>query len=739
MMRRLLLFVFLLLFSISPLRAQKRAFSIEDLYRVKNLSDLHVSPDGNTLLFAVSTSDLARAKRNTRIWLMDATGRNPRQLTTGDASEYSPTYSPDGKQILFISSKEGSANLYLMYASGGQARKLTNISTGVSDPLWSPDGKWIAFSSDVYPECGGDDACNKKIAERWEAGPLKAHMADDLFYRHWTAWKDGTRTHIFLVNVATGETRDITPGNYDTPTFQLGGPLQYDFSPDSAEFVYVSNHDASPATSTNNDLWLISLIDRELKPRNITATNPAYDGSPKYSPDGRYIAYRMQKQPGYESDLFRIALYERSTGKSTVLTESFRNWVDDYQWANDSKAIYFTGPVEGQNPIYRLDINSKTITQLIADKTIDAFEFDPAERRLIYIKRSVGEVNEIYSAEISNGRASNPAKISSFNESLMNEVDVRPAETMWVTGANGAKIHVFIVKPHNFDSSRKYPLILNVHGGPQSQWADAFRGDWQVYPGAGYVVAFPNPHGSTGYGQDFTSQISGDWGGRVYEDLMKVTDALEKLPYVDRTRIGAMGWSYGGYMMMWMQGHTDRFKAIASMMGIYDLRSFHGATEELWFPEWDLKGTPWNSQLYEKLSPSNYTRNFKTPTLVISGERDYRVPYTQSLHFYTDLRKMNVPSRLIIYSNAGHWPSWYEMALYYTAHLEWFQKYLGGDPPPWTSEQFLRNAVFDRTSGQRFADVPTSSSNSTKPTIESKQENQTKSQQGKPDVKPKTP
>lgn len=709
MMRRFLLVAFLLLLSISPLHAQKRAFALEDLYRVKNLSDIHVSPDGNTLLFAVTTSDLGRAKRSTRIWAMDSSGRNPRQLTTGDGSEYSPSYSPDGKQILFISSKDGSANLYLMYASGGQARKLTNISTGVSDPVWSRDSKWIAFSSDVYPECGGNDACNKKIAERWEAGPLKAHMADDLLYRHWTAWKDGTRTHIFIVNVATGETRDVTPGSYDAPTFQLGGPVQYDFSPDGTELVYVSNKDASLATSTNNDLWLVSLNDRELKPRNITAANPAYDGSPKYSPDGRYIAYRMQKQPGYESDLFRLAIYERSTAKSTVLTESFRNWVDDYQWAKDSKSIYFTGPVEGQNPIYRLDTNTKAITQLHVDKTIDAFEFDPSERRLIYIKRAVGEPNEIYSAETSGGQASNRTKLSNFNEALMNEVDIRPAETMWVTGANGAKIHVFIVKPHNFDPNRKYPLILNVHGGPQSQWADAFRGDWQVYPGAGYVVAFPNPHGSTGYGQDFTAQISGDWSGRVYEDLMKVTDALEKLPYVDRTRVGAMGWSYGGYMMMWMQGHTNRFKAIASMMGIYDLRSFHGATEELWFPQWDLKGTPSNSQLYEKLSPSNYTKNFKTPTLVISGERDYRVPYTQSLHFYTDLRRMNVPSRLIIYSNAGHWPSWYEMALYYTAHLEWFQKYLGGDPPPWTSEQFLRNAVFDRASGQRIADVPTTS------------------------------
>src|ERR1700690_1640296 len=281
----------------------------------------------------------------------------------------------------------------------------------------------------------------------------------------------------------------------------------------------------------------------------------------------------------------------------------------------------------------------------------------------------------------------------------MNEVDVRPAERMWVTGAGGAKIEVFIVKPHDFTPGKKYPLILNVHGGPQMQWADSFRGDWQVYPGAGYVVAFPNPHGSTGYGQDFTAEISTDWAGAPFDDLMKVTDALAKLPYVDSTRMGAMGWSYGGYMMDWFEGHTTRCKAIASMMGVYDLRSMYGATEELWFPEWDLKGQPWSSPLYAKWSPSNFVTSFKTPCLVLSGERDYRVPYTQSLEFFTDLQKQGVPSELIIYSNSGHWPSWYEMALYYTAHLQWFHKWLGGGEPPWTTQQFLRNEVFNQETG----------------------------------------
>ncbi len=703
MKKHLLLVIILLLVPFSA-RAQKRAFTIEDLYRVKSISDVHVSPDGRSVIYAVTTSDLPRAKRVAHIWMMGIDGGNPRQLTSGEKGESSPVFSPDGKWISYISSKDGGPQLYLMPTGGGEAKKLTNISTGVSDPLWSPDGKWIAFSSDVYPECGGDDACNQKIADTWEKGPLKAHSADSLLYRHWTQWKDGTRTHIFLASAATGEAKDITPGDYDSPGFQLGGPLQYAFSPDGNEFVFVSNHDKESASSTNNDLWLISFADPKAQPRNITASNPAYDGSPKYSPDGKYIAYRMQKQPGYESDLFRLAIYDRASGAPTVLTESFRNWVDEFQWSDDSKSIYFAAPVEGQTPLYRVELASKAITQVLADKMILGWEL--ARKRLVYTRSSVGEPVELFSTDISSGKATPAARLTHINDAVAAEVDIRSAETMWVEGADGAKVQVFIVKPHDFDPNKKYPLILNVHGGPQSQWSDAFRGDWQVYPGAGYVVAFSNPHGSIGHGQEFTAAISRDWAGKVYEDLMKITDAVEKLPYVDRNRMGAMGWSYGGYMMMWFEGHTERFKAIASMMGLYDLRSFYGGTEELWFPEWDLKGQPWNSQLYEKLSPSNSVKNFKTPALVISGERDYRVPYTQSLQFFTALQKMNVPSKLIIYSNAGHWPSWYEMALYYTAHLEWFHKHLGGGAPPWSTEQFLRNSVFDRENGKRLAGEP---------------------------------
>jgi len=255
-----------------------------------------------------------------------------------------------------------------------------------------------------------------------------------------------------------------------------------------------------------------------------------------------------------------------------------------------------------------------------------------------------------------------------------------------------------VVKPHGFDPAKKYPLILNVHGGPQMMWSDTLRGDWQVYPGAGYIVAFPNPHGSTGFGQAFTDAISGDWDGKVQVDIANVAEHLAGLPYVDKDRMGAMGWSWGGYAMMWLEGHTTRFKALAAMMGVYDLRSMHGATEELWFPEHDLTGTPWDqAATYERMNPSSAVKAFQTPCLVITGERDYRVPYTQSLQFFTGLQEMGVPSRLIVFKNDGHWPdNLKSMPVYYNAHLEWFQKYLGGGAAPWSTEDLVRNLVFEK-------------------------------------------
>jgi dipeptidyl aminopeptidase/acylaminoacyl peptidase len=498
------------------------------------------------------------------------------------------------------------------------------------------------------------------------------------------------------VDAKTGAiVKDMTPGAWDSPTFSLSDDRGYDFSPDGKELCYVSNHDPDPANSTNADLWVVP-VEGEIREKtavNITAANHGWDGSPLYSPDGRHIAYRSQSVPGYESALFRLALYDRRTKSTRYLTDTsnYDNWVDALAWSPDSKSLFFQGQYKARNPIYRIPLETGRILPIVTDGDIESWLPTPDGNSIIYIRRKINEPPEVFRASLDPAQAKT---LTHFNETLTSEVDLRAPEEMWVQGAGDYKVHVFVIKPHGFDPAAKYPTILNVHGGPQSQWMDSYRGDWQVYPGKGYVVAFANPTGSTGYGQEFTAAISKDWGGRAFQDLMRVTDALETLPYVDKRQMGSMGWSFGGYMMMWFEGNTHRFRASASMMGVYDLTAMFGATEELWFPEWDLGGTPWNSELYKKWSPSEFVKNFKTPCLVITGERDFRVPYTQSLEFFTALQTMGVPSKLIVYKNAGHWPGWYEMAFYYNAHLDWFHRWLGGGAAPYDPEKFLRNQIF---------------------------------------------
>ena len=690
-MKKLLMIV-VLFFVALPAWPQKKAFTIEDFYRIKYLGTPQVSPDGKKIAFTVTSSDLYHGKQHTHIYLMDADGKNLRQFTQGKSSEWEPCWAPGGKELGFLSNRKGNIQFWTIPADGGEARCRSLWSMGMSGVLWSPDGRQVAFVSEVFPECGNDSNANAELGNNIAGGPVRGYLADRLLYRHWDSWKQGKRNHILLLDVASEMITDLTPGDYDSPPFSLWGGIDYDFSPDGKELCFVRNDDPHPESSTNSDLWLLRLPYG--KPKKITGSNRAYDGTPRYSPDGRYIAYRRQAIPGYESDRFCLAIYDRQSKQSRVITSDFDNWVNDFQWASDSRHIYFSADVAGYVPLYRVDIVSRQIVTVIAKANISSFTLSPHHNQVFFCHRTMEKPGEIYSCS-SDG--SNCRQLTFINKALGEQVDIRPSEQMWVAGEDGVKIHVFIVKPHNFEPGRKYPLILNVHGGPQQQWTDGFRGDWQVYPGAGYVVAFANPRGSTGYGQKFTAAISGDWGGKVFRDLMAVTDALEKLPYVDKTRMGAMGWSYGGYMMAWFAGHTTRFKALASMMGVYDLRSKYGATEELWFPEWDLHGAPWNSDLYEKWSPSRYVESFKTPCLVITGMRDFRVPYTQSLQFFTALQKRGVPSRLIVFENDGHWPNHVRsMPVYYNAHLEWFHKYLGGAPAPWKTRDMMRNTAFTR-------------------------------------------
>ncbi|WLT32520.1 S9 family peptidase [Geothrix sp. PMB-07] len=665
--------------------AEKRAFQIEDLYRIKGVQHLALSPDGAKLAFEVSSQDLKAATRNTQIWVLDVASGQSKQLTYSGKSDTAPQWSKDGKTLYFLSSRAGGSQLWALDASGGEARKVTSFETGVGAPKLT--GNKVVFEASVFPEAMTDGAKQKEWGEKLENGPVQAHMADSLLYRHWTEWRDFQYTHLFTTT-PEGKVEAITSGKQDYPAFWQS----WDLSPDGKEVCVTTNTDAVAARSTNQDLFLISL-EGDHTPQRITGDNPAADQEPKYSPDGRYIAYKLQTRPGHESDRFRLALYDRTAKTRKVLTEGIDNWVDAFQWSADGKALWFTVQEKGRWPLYRMDVATGKAVRMLEGQSVREFQVSADQKAVFLTKNRVGEPTEIWRYAFDTKELK---RLSAFNQALADEVDFRPAEEQWVKGADGKDIHVFLVKPHGFDPAKKYPLIMNVHGGPQMMWSDTLRGDWQVYPGAGYIVAFPNPHGSTGYGQAFTDAISGDWDGKVQTDIDKVADHLAALPYVDKDRMGAMGWSWGGYAMMWLEGHTNRYKALAAMMGVYDLRSMHGATEELWFPEHDLTGTPWEkSAAYERMNPSSHVKAFKTPCLVITGERDYRVPYTQSLQFFTGLQEMGVPSRLIVFKNDGHWPdNLKSMPVYYNAHLEWFQKYLGGGAAPWKTEDMIRNIAF---------------------------------------------
>lgn len=685
-MKKTLIVALVAIASLSTM-AQKRAVTIPDVYRITSVSGVSLSPDAKKLVYSVGNTSLQTLKSDRRIVVSKADGSGATDIITGEHC-YGPVWNADGSKIYYFDQDpDGVTQLFDYNLATREKRLLTHYKLGIADGVVSPDGRYVAFSAEVYPEFGAD--AERTIARRDSKnnGRVQAHIADSLFYRHWTEYGDGRVTHLMICDLQTDEVRDLTPGT-QTLLFTPSGDRLFAFSPDSRELCYVSNHDRHPEASTNADLWLVSINGGQA--RNITTGNKAWDGTPLYSPDGHYIAYRCQATPGYESDCFKLALYDRQTGTTRIVTPDFDDWVEDFAWSSDCSKIYFTADVRGYMPIYELTLATGKITRQVPNVAASGAVTD-SKGNFFFTSSTTGKPNALYRYEMKKKRTT---QLTHYNDALEAEVDFRPSEELWIKGAAGDSMEIFIVKPHNFDPNKRYPLVMNVHGGPQMQWMNSFRADWQVYPGAGYVVAYPNPHGSTGRGQAYCAAISKDWGGKVFEDVMLAADTLSRLSYVDPDRMACMGWSYGGYMMNWLQGHTKRFKCLASMMGLYDTPSMWGTTEELWFPNHEFGGQPWNSDLYEKWNPSASVKNFSTPTLILTGERDYRVSYTQSLQYFNALQTLGVPSRLIVFSNDGHWPSnMRSMPVYYNAHLEWFHRWLGGDPAPWDTEKMINNEV----------------------------------------------
>ena len=659
----------------APLAAQKKPFTVEKLLQLHRLSDPQVSPDGRTVLFSVATPDVAKNARLSQVWVVSIEGDAPRQLTREGTRNERPRWSPDGKRIAFISNRGGSQQVWLMDPDGSKARPLTEVPTEAGGVTWSPDGSRLLFTSEVYPDCP-DMACNKKRAEERANNPVKAKVFDALLYRHWASYRDDKRSHLFVIAAAGGAPLDLTPGDHDVPPFSLGDPDDYAFSPDGREVAYTSNVEKVEATSTNKDIFLAPVTGSS--PKKIT-TNPAWDGTPRYSPDGRWIAYRAMERPGYESDRFQLLLYDRNSGQHRSLTANYDRSIGFLTWSPDSRRIFFGTEERATHPIVAIEVSGGEPRLVVTGAVNDEPGLTPDGRTLVFTRASLRAPAEVFRAP-ADGVTGSPQPLTRMNGPLLADTEMATPEAFSYPGAGGQTVYGWLLKPPGFDPNRKYPVMFLLHGGPQSAWNDAWSYRWnaQVFSAAGYVLALFNRTGSTGYGQTFTDRINADWGGRPFEDILRGLEQVAKLPFVDSARIGASGASYGGYLINWIAGHTDRFRCLVSHAGVFDLTSKYGSTEELWFPEWDLRGTPWdNPELYRRLSPSTYIKNFKTPTLVTHGQLDYRVDISQGLQMFTALQRMNVPSKMIYFPDEGHWilkPA--NSAYWYRQVIGWWDRWL---------------------------------------------------------------
>lgn len=637
--------------------AAKHPITFDDLIRMQRVSEPRISPDGKWVAYTVATPDMEANRNASNIWLTATAGGEAMQLTRS-GRDTSPVWAPDGKTLAFLSSRSSESQIYLLAMGGGEARPLTHISTGVDIAKWSPDGKMLAFTSWVYPNCK-DDACNGARDTEREKSKVKARAYEQLLYRHWDHWSEGKRSHLFVVTAdGSGAPRDLTPGaNYDVPPDQRGDAGDINFSPDAKEIAFVAVTDKVEARSTNGDIFTVAVAGGEAK--RIT-TNQGFDGNPVYSPDGKYIVYHAQFVAGYEADRWRVMLYDRKTGTQENLSERLDRNAEDLHWSTDSRTILFHAEDETLSPIFALAAQTGArARKIVAEGSNAAISLASDGRTIAFTRSSLTAPAEVFVAA-SDGTGAR--QLTHQNDARLAALEMNAPETFWFEGAEGTRVQAMMIRPPKFDAAKKYPLLVLLHGGPQTMWTNSWGYRWnaQVFSGAGFVTLMINRRGSTGYGQKFVDEITDDWGGRAYTDVMKGVDyALAKYPFIDGERMAAAGGSYGGYMANWMATHTGRFKALVSHAGIFDKVAMYGSTEELWFEEHDMKGMPWtNPASYNKWSPlSSATElgKFKTPTLVIAGERDYRVPYTQSLEFFTALQVQGVPSKLVVFPDEGHW------------------------------------------------------------------------------------
>jgi len=662
--------------------ADTHAFSVHDMLAMDRISDPQVSPDGASIVFVVRTTDLEANKGRTDLWMIPSEGGDARRLTSHEAGDTSPRWSRDGRLVYFLSTRSGSSQVWRIDPRGGEAEQVSDYPLDVENFLVSPSSDVMAITMQVFTDCE-TLACTK---ERLDAAGKNGsgQMFDRLFIRHWDTWSDGRRSHLFTTGLDGGPAVDVTFGmDADVPSKPFGGTEEIAFTPDGMGLVFAARvAGASEAWSTNFDLYMAP-VNGHGAPRNLTADNDAWDTQPAFSPDGSTLAYLAMARPGFEADRFRIVLKPWPDGQARVLTESWDRSPDSLVWSADGKRIYATAPNLGQESLFSVDPARGKVSVVVKEGHLRSPSV--AGDRIVFGMGHLRSPVELYSV-LPNG--SDPVRLTHVNDDKVAAALMGEPEQFTFKGWNGEEVHGYIVKPANFDSSRKYPVAFLIHGGPQGSFGNDFHYRWnpQAYAGAGYAAVMVDFHGSVGYGQAFQDAIRDDWGGKPLVDLQKgLAAALERNPWMDGARVCGLGASYGAYMVNWIEGNwPDRFRCLVGHDGNLDERAAYYDTEELWFPEWEHGGTPWeNPEGYEKQNPVNFVKNWKTPMLVVHGALDYRIPYPQGIATFTALQRRGVPSEFLFFPDENHWVlkplnsiQWHD------AVISWLDRWLkteGGD------------------------------------------------------------
>jgi dipeptidyl aminopeptidase/acylaminoacyl peptidase len=655
------------------------SFRVEDMQRLSRISELKLSPDGKWVAFSAALPDVAKNRLVKNIWIISANGGELQQLTFAEQGlNDALRWSPDSRYLYFLSTRvENRPQIFRLAIAGGEAKQITNVPTGVAGYILSPDGKTIALIARVFPSCT-DMACNEKTEKERADNPVKARIITEMPFRRWDEWVDGKRNHIFIMPSQGGATTDITPGDADSPIWTEEGTAEVAFSPDSREICF-SRYVENEALSGNSDLFVLPTSGGAPKP--IT-TNKSADRTPLYSPDGRYIAYEATLRPMQETDLVRLFLYDRSTGEHRNLTEAMDRSIDSFVWAPDSQSLFVTFEDHGQEPLARLDIATMKVTPLVTSGTTSNPDVSRNGSFLVFGKMDLSHPMDIFRLNLTES-ASVPTFLTSLNADALKGIEFGEASSFTFAGWNGDTVQAWKVTPPQFDPGKKYPLLLLMHGGPENSWGNLFHYRWnaQLFAAAGYVVILPNFHGSSGFGLTFMDAIKGQWGGAPYEDQMKAVDTALSWPYIDTTRVAAAGASYGGYMANWVEGHTDRFRAIVSHDGLFDLMTMLYSSDFVGGTATEFKGTPWkNPQALINQAPVTYAANFKSPMLIIHGGNDYRVDASQGFAMFQVLQAEHVPSKLLFFENENHWvlkPG--DSILWYHTVLDWLDQWVKPD------------------------------------------------------------